>query len=149
MQGRVTSLAMLVVQMYETGTFGRGVQHVRPLTGEVTHRPPLGDPPRQTPPAVAVHRDGWRRGHNKTPVFSVHGCSGSHGAGPGRPRRPLAPGEGAGVGFRRHIYTGARRAAHRGSPHPLVVKGPAPGRSVLPPSIVEGGVRGTRVPPSL
>ena len=50
MQGWVTSLATLVVQMYDAGTFGRGVQQVRPLTGEVTQRPPLVEIPHTNQP---------------------------------------------------------------------------------------------------
>ena len=37
MHGWVTSLATFVVQMYEAGTFGRGVQQMRPLTVPAAH----------------------------------------------------------------------------------------------------------------
>ena len=56
MQGGATSLATLVVQMYEAHTFGRSIQHVRPLTGGVTHRPFLWRLPKPTHHAATGHR---------------------------------------------------------------------------------------------
>ena len=55
-QGWVTSLATFVVQMYEAGTFGRGVQQMRPLTGGVTHRPPFWRSPTPTYHAATGQR---------------------------------------------------------------------------------------------